>query len=118
MDSSDSVTTAMWLMVLIQTIGSVDPPGTGERKLPAPRAYVAIVVAYGILSMVADLPAQGARRAAGAAAWIMVLAAAVVGPFGSTVISFINGVANKFAVSPGATTSAATVPYPTPEATQ
>jgi len=104
----------MWLMVLIQTIGSVDLPGHGERKLPAPRAYVAIVVAYGILSLVADIPAKGARRAASAMAWVMVLAAAVVGPFGTTIIDFINGVATKFAVNPGVQTSAPTVPYPNP----
>jgi hypothetical protein len=106
MDSGNTVTTAMWLMILVQTIGSVDLPGSGERKMPAPRAYVATVVAYGILALIADLPSRGARKAAGMMAWVMVLSAMVLGPFGQTVISFMNGIANKFAIPPAQTPTA------------
>jgi hypothetical protein len=76
--------------VFLHTLGSVDMPGKGERKMPSPRSYVAIIALFGILGVVAD---AGAERAAAAAAWITVLLALVKGPFGGQLTNFVNAVA-------------------------
>lgn len=87
--------TSFWMMVLVQTIGSVDLPGSGARKMPAPRAYVAILVTWLILQLVADA-GENARRAATALGWVLVLTGMVVGPFGQRFVSFLNAVASQF----------------------
>jgi hypothetical protein len=116
---TNSVSAAFWVMVALQTMGSVDMPGNGARKLPSPRAYVAIIVMFSTLHLVAD---AGAERAASAMAWVTVLVGLVKGPFGGTLTNFFNNIATNFAISPSATapatasttTAGATTAYPTP----
>jgi len=90
------VAAAFWVMVAIQTMRAVDMPGKGERKMPAPRSYVAIIVLFGTLQVIAS---AGAERAAGVMAWVTVLTGMVVGPFGKTLSNFYNVVADKFPVT-------------------
>lgn len=95
----DSLQTSFWVMVLIQTIGSVDMPGMGERKMPSPRQYVAIAVTWIILMLIAGA-SQGARRATTAVGWVLVLTGMVAGPFGQRAVGFLNTVASNFSNSP------------------
>jgi hypothetical protein len=88
--NSRSVSAAFWVTVFLHTLGSVDMPGRGERKMPAPRSYVAIIALFSTLHLVAD---AGAERAAAAAAWITVLVSVVIGPFGNQLTNLINAVA-------------------------
>lgn len=88
---------SFWLLIAIQTIGAIDMPGKGNRKLPAPRAYVAAIVVWSILGLISD---AGAAKAAAAMGWATVLTGAVVGPFGSVAVGFLNSVGNQFAVPP------------------
>jgi hypothetical protein len=104
----NSLQGSFWLMVILQTIGSIDMPGHGARKLPSPRAYAAIIITWGVLQLVAD---TGRERAAKAVAWVIVLAGMVLGPFGTTVTNLFYSVATSLAP---AGTGSATVPYPTP----
>ena len=91
---SDTLNATFWTMIVLQTIGSVDMPGMGNRKLPAPRAYVAIVVLWGSLSIAADL---GQERIANAMAVLVTLTGAVVGPFGQRLASFYDSVGRNLA---------------------
>jgi hypothetical protein len=84
-------------MIVLQTIGSVDMPGKGPRKLPAPRAYAAIIVTWGVLQLVADMGGERAGRAAKSVAWVIALAGMVIGPFGSVVTNLFNSVATNVA---------------------
>lgn len=114
MDEGQSITTAMWLMIAVQTIGSMDPPGKGERKLPAPRAFVAIIVAYSVLQAMSDTKY---RKGAAVIGWTLLFTAMVAGPFGTRVIGLFNTVADQFNISPIEATMApgqSTVPYPYP----
>lgn len=77
-------------MVGLQTLGSVDMPGKGARKMPAPRSYMAIIALFAILGVVAD---AGAARAASVAAWVTVLLGIIKGPFSNSLTSLINTVA-------------------------
>jgi hypothetical protein len=92
---SDSLQTSFWVMVLIQSIGSVDMPGRGQRKMPSPRQYIAIVVTWTVLFLIAGV-GEGARRATASLGWLMVLAGMVIGPFGVRVIGLFNTVATNF----------------------
>lgn len=85
-----SISAAFWAMVGLQTLGSVDMPGKGERKMPAPRSYIAIIALFTALGLVAD---AGAARAASAAAWITVLVGMIKGPFGGQLTNLINNIA-------------------------
>jgi hypothetical protein len=85
-----SVSVAFWVMVGLQTLGSVDAPGKGNRKMPAPRSYIAIIALFSILGVAAD---AGAERAAGAAAWATVLLGIIKGPFGNQLTHLINAIA-------------------------
>ena len=93
----DSLQASFWVLIAIQTIGSVDMPGKGPRKLPAPRSYIAIVLTWAILQVVAD---AGRQRIASALGWLIVLTGMVVGPFGTQVVSLFNSVANQYGASP------------------
>jgi len=93
----ETVSAPFWAMVILQTIGSVDTPGKGERKMPAPRSYVAIIVLFGTLGLFAD---AGYERAANVMAWVTVLVGVVIGPFGKTLSNFYNSIANQFAIPP------------------
>jgi len=97
-------------MIALQTIGSIDMPGQGTRKLPAPRQYLAAVLAWGGLEILAD---TGRGRAAAVTGWVIVLTGAVFGPFGNKAISLIQTVTHQFAVPPsGSQYGASTTPAP------
>lgn len=102
-DSNNSLQSSFWVMILLQTIGSVDMPGRGPRKMPSPRTYGAVIVAWGILQLVADAGGERAGRAAKAVGWVIVLTGMAVGPFGKVVTNLFTSVAN--AVAPATTTS-------------
>lgn len=83
-------------MLTVQTIGSVD----AKRKLPAPKQYVAIAVVWSVLFLLAD---TGLGRLAARLSVVMLLTAAVVGPFGARAIKFLETIAKRFAVASGGT---------------
>lgn|SRR5487761_682197 len=110
MNPDNSLQASMWLLILIQTIGAIDLPteankGKKLRKLPAPRVYVAVVITWAVLRLIAD---AGQERAAAVMGWVMVVAAMVVGPAGTTLINFFNSIANNFGTS--GTTTLTTTP--------
>lgn len=109
MNTDESLNTSFWVMVLMQTIGSVDPmPGMGPRKLPAPRAYVLVIIAWGVLQIGADI---GLERAAAKMGWLMVLAGTFLGPFGKRVVTLTQWVAKTYGnVGPGVTTGSQVAP--------
>lgn len=107
--NEESLQTSFWTMILLQTIGSVDMPGRGARKMPAPRQYVAIVVTWLILQLIAGISA-GAQRATAATGWLLVLAGMVVGPFGQKAVGFLQTISHNFAVTPANSTSGSTGP--------
>lgn len=84
-------------MIILQTIGSVDMPGRGPRKMPSPRSYGAIIVAWGVLQLVADAGGERAGRAAKSVGWVIVLTGMVLGPFGKVVMNLFTSVANSVA---------------------
>lgn len=96
----------MWLMIAIQTIGAIDIPGHGPRKMPAPRTYVAVVVLWSIFGLMVDI---GWARAAKAMAWVTVLTALLLpnSPSAKALIGFMKAVSSNFGTAPppqGATT--------------
>jgi hypothetical protein len=95
MTPDDSLQASFWLMIFLQTLGAVDMPGSGNRKMPAPRQYVPVIITWSVLQLVSDTGANGAR-AANAAGWVMVLAGAVLGPFGAKATNFLSSVAKQF----------------------
>ena len=101
--SDDSLQASFWLMVALQTIGSVDMPGKGDRKMPAPRSYLAIIVAWAVLQLASD---TGYARPASVTGWVIVLAGMVTGPFGGKVVNLMNSVVSI--VAPPQATAAAT----------
>lgn len=102
---------SFWLMIALQTIGAIDMPGKGPRKLPAPRTYVAVIVLWSILGLVSD---AGAAKAAAVMGWITVLTGAVVGPFGLTATNFLTTISSKFGVAPGGAPVSPTSPSVSP----
>lgn len=96
MGNDDTLNTTFWLMIVLQTIGSVDMPGSGPRKLPSPRAYVATVTLWALLNVFAG----GNRRLAERFSWFVVLVGAVVGPFGQRMVSLLNTVAGSAPQTP------------------
>lgn len=103
----DSLQTSFWVMVLVQTIGSVDMPGRGARKMPAPRQYVAILVAWLILELFSGI-GENTKRAATSIGWALVLAGLVVGPFGQRLSGFLQTIAHNFPAVPSSNASAST----------
>lgn len=91
MNTESSVQASFWLMIVLQTIGSVDMPGKGQRKLPSPRAYLAVIIAWSVLQLAVD---TGYDRAASAVGWVIVLAGMVLGPFGKLMVNLFNNAAN------------------------
>lgn len=85
-------------MILVQTIGSVDMPGSGPRKMPAPRQYVAILVTWLVLQLVSTIN-QGAQKATAAIGWALVLTGLVVGPFGKQILSVFTTISEQFALA-------------------
>jgi hypothetical protein len=96
-----TLSATFWAMVGLQTIGAVDPL-QGPRKMPSPRAYVAVVVLWTILHMLAEGSAKLARPAA-ALSVLTVIAATVIGPAGKTLVSFLNTVGGTFNLAPAST---------------
>lgn len=105
----ESLQTSFWVMVLIQTIGSVDMPGRGARKMPSPRDYVAIVVTWMVLMLISGI-SQQVQRATAAMGWLLVVAGMVLGPFGQRMVSFFKTVAQNFAIAPQTSTSGSSGP--------
>ena len=102
----DSLQASFWVAILLQTIGSFDPVH-GPRKMPAPKAYVTIVIVWAVLRLAAD---NGRERAASAMGWIVVLTGLVVGPAGQKLVGFFNNVANIYGVSPSSATATTSTP--------
>jgi hypothetical protein len=83
----------MWAAIGIQTIGAVDPPGQGPRKLPAPGQYVAIFAAWSVLQFMASgTMARGAR----AASIVFLLVTVVLGPGGNRLIALMGSITTMF----------------------
>lgn len=101
----NALQTSFWVMILVQTIGSIDMPGRGPRKMPAPRQYVAILVSWLVLQLVASIGEQAARAAA-AIGWALVLVGLVVGSFGKQVINLFTIISTQFASNSSATGAA------------
>ena len=40
MNTNAGLTASFWVTIILQTIGAVDLPGKGVRKMPSPRNYV------------------------------------------------------------------------------
>lgn len=74
MNYANGVQTSFWIMIVLQTIGGVDMPGKGNRKMPAPRRYLAIILAWAVLQILTDV---GQDRAANVIGWVLVLVALV-----------------------------------------
>ena len=114
MGSKKVLHTTFWAMVVLNTIGSIDPPGSGGRKMPAPRVYVAAVVLWSILGLVAEAGSNQARLAA-RLSYLVLATGALIGPFGKKLLGFLEGIATNFAVAPSAEASGA--PTTPPEVT-
>ncbi len=97
MSPARTLSATFWAMVLVQTIGSTDIFTDGPRKLPAPKQYVAIGVLWAILHLF-----EGTRleRPAAALSVVVLLAAAVLGPFGVVALSFLAYVSGRFSLAP------------------
>jgi hypothetical protein len=92
--NEDSLNASFWVMILMQTLGSVDPmPGMGPRKMPSPKAYITTIFAWGGLQVASD---AGYEDGAAKFGWLMVLAALVLGPFGKRVISLLKWVSMTY----------------------
>lgn len=87
MDPSASLQASFWSSIVLQTLGSVDMPGGGPRKMPAPRAYLAVIITWGGLQLLAD---TGRERAASVVGWVFVLSALVLGPFGKRLVNLLD----------------------------
>lgn len=103
---------SFWLMIAIQTISATDMPGKGIRKLPAPRAFVVVVVMWALLGLVAD---AGGAKAAAVMGWVTVLTGSVIGPFGDVAIGFLNTISSQFGVQPGGNRTASSQSSPLPK---
>ena len=74
-------------MIFVDTVGALDPFG-GKVYLPAPRAYVATFLLWGLLGILAGF-GENASRLAGRIGAVTLLTAAVLGPFGKKAVTFI-----------------------------
>lgn len=95
MNPNRQLQASFWLMIATQTITAIDMPGKGNRKLPAPRAYVAAIILWSIFGLIAD---AGGERAASAMAWVTLLSGMVMGTMGKTLTDFLHTVGVQFAV--------------------
>lgn len=87
------VMSTFFVMLIVQTIGSID----SKQRLPAPRQFVAISVLWGILFLMAD---TSLNRIAARLSALIVLTGMVLGPFGKVAVSFLNKIAEEFAIPP------------------
>lgn len=95
MNPEKQLESSMWITIFLQTIGSVDLPGTGARKMPSPHAYVSIIVVWTILGFFSG----SWQRAAAGLGWLMVLVSMVLGPFGNRAVGFLNFVGKNFGIN-------------------
>lgn len=91
MSEETSLQASFWLMIVLQTMGSVDMPGSGDRKMPSPRAYLATILIWSVLQVAAD---AGWDRPARVSAWLIVLSGMVFGPFGAKIVNLFTNVAS------------------------
>jgi hypothetical protein len=117
MNPSQTVQSTLWAAVFIQTIGAVDPPGKGPRKLPAPGQYVAIFAAWSVLEFMASGSlAKGAR----AMSIVFLLVTLVLGSGGQRIIALMGSIASTYSnagnTGPGNTGTAAGAPASAPVA--
>lgn len=89
MKPSRLIQSTFFIMVFIQTVGSID----GKHRLPAPRQFAAITVLWGILFLMAD---SALNRVAARLSVLIVLTGMVIGPFGKVAVGFLNKVATEF----------------------
>jgi len=106
--NENSLQTSFWVMILVQTIGSVDMPGSGPRKMPAPRQYIAILVTWLVLQLIAGINA-GAQRATAALGWLLALAGFVLGPFGKQVVNLFTIIGQRWGNFPSSPTASSGV---------
>lgn len=121
MNPARTIQATFWTMVVLQTVGSVDLPGrpgpgsplggAGTRKLPAPRAYVAVLVLWSIFNLAAE---TGLGVVAARLSVLVVLVGSVVGPFGQKAVSFLEGVSQHFAIAPATGPSSTPGGFPVP----
>jgi hypothetical protein len=88
-------------MLFVDTIGAIDPFG-GKVYLPSPRHYLATFLLWGLLGLVAGV-GDRASRLAGRLSAVVLLSAAVLGPFGKKAIAFLNAAAKTFPATSEAT---------------
>jgi hypothetical protein len=81
-------------MLFVDTIGAVDPFG-GRVYLPSPRVYLATFLLWGVLGIAAGF-GDNAARVAGRLSSVVLLTAAVVGPFGKKAIGFLEAATRSF----------------------
>lgn len=81
------------MMVVVQTVASID----GQHRLPAPKRFVALTTAWGILFFLADV---GLGKVAARLSLLILLTGMVVGPFGRLLIRLLNTVTTTFAIPP------------------
>ena len=91
--SDSSLNASFWVMIMLQTLGAVDLPGYGPRKMPAPSAYATAIVAWMVLQLGAD---AGYEDGASKFGWLIVLASMVLGPVGKQLIKIINWIAKYY----------------------
>lgn len=89
MKPSRVIQSTFFVMIVIQTIGTVDT----KHRLPAPRQFVAVSVLWGILFLLADTTMN---KLAARLSVLVVLTGMVIGPFGRVAIGFLNAVAKNF----------------------
>lgn len=81
-------------MLFVDTLGGVDPFGKHSKVpsfLPSPRHYLATFLLWGLLGLVAGF-GPNAARLAGRIGLVVLITAAVVGPFGKRAVGFIETV--------------------------
>jgi len=117
-----------WATVFVQTLGSIDigqkktkEETVTKRKLPPPKAYVAIVVVWALLGWVAQVSDNLARAAATLSGLMLVTTLFVNATHserytvaGTRLIHFFNAVSDKFSIQPP-TQGGASEPLPPPD---
>lgn len=92
-----TLSATFWTMIVVQTLGSTDIFTAGPRKLPAPKQFVAIGVLWGIFHLF-----EGSKyeRVFASLSILVVLSAAVLGPFGGVALGFLSYVSSRFSLAP------------------
>ena len=80
--------------IAVETIGAVDP-FHGRSQMPSPRRYIATILLWFVLGLVAQIGERAARMA-GQLAALIVVTMTVLGPFGARAVRFLNQAAHTF----------------------